>query len=884
MKNQNTQNKENLVMGILAHVDAGKTTLIESLLAFTGAIKKAGRVDHGSAFLDTDSQERQRGITIYSKIALMTTKNFNITILDTPGHSDFSCEMERTLSVLDFACLIVSALDGITGQLISIWNLLRTYNIPLMIFVNKMDQAGSDKDSAMKEIVSRLSSSCLAFQADVNSDSLQEELSLLDEELLEKYLSGSPIERTDISKLIMGRKLFPVLFGSALHSQGIDNLVSIIDSYVTPNTPGPEFSASVYKISRENGLRLSWMRIFGGSLKIRDEINGSKIGEIRLYNGKKYSLISEAGAGQIVACPGIPGLKAGDSLGALSNNKPSSPLIMPTETTEILLPEGYDVHAAFLQISEIGEEEPSLSVSHETDTNKIYVSMMGQIQGEILKNTLLERFNLSVSFGPPKVIFLETIKSPVIGVGHFEPLRHYSEVQLLIEPAERNSGITIDSICPTDLLSLSWQKQIISSLLSYPHRGVLTGSRLTDVKITLLSGKAHIKHTEGGDFREAALRAVRQGLMQAENILLEPFVSAAISLPTSFLGRVMSDLSQMGAEISPPEIFGDKAEIKAAISQTAFSGYEKIFTGYTSGHGTITKNFSGYSPSPNPDKIILESNYDPERDLSNPSYSVFCMHGAGTVVPWDKVFDYMHLPLFTDSAKNNQDILFDPIDDLINTKGYNLSETHEIPEERTFKEIESERRAFDQELKDIFERTYGPIKPEERTDKQKKKPPKKIDGSDYVPPKTPKSKKSNTKEYLLVDGYNIIFAWEYLRQLAMDDIKAARDRLMDDLSEYSHISGKAIILVFDAYKVNGGKEKIMKYGSIDVVFTKEAETADLYIEKTTHSLKKKTDKISVASGDGLIQLIILSSGAIRVTPMGLYDAMMREKDELLNSI
>ncbi len=899
-------NRKNMVLGILAHVDAGKTTLSEALLFETGAIRKAGRVDHGDAHLDTFDLEKERGITIFSKEARFETAHRSISLIDTPGHADFSPEMERTLRVLDCAVLVISAPDRVTGQVRTLWQLLRHYNVPVFIFVNKMDQPGMDAASILETLKSELSPGCMEFYSEQNSmplpvdfenEDVKEEIAVLDESLMTSYLEGEAVDASCLPSLIKEQKLFPVFFGSALRMEGIAPLLNALDTLtVIPDYP-EEFGARVYKISRDGNTRLSWMKITGGSLKIRDIINDEKVNQIRLMSGARSDLIQEAEAGMICAVAGLTSTKTGSGLGTEKDD--ASEILQPIESCRIILPEGADPVKAYEDLRELEEEEPMLHLSYNEETRDITAEIMGEVQTEILRRLTIDRFGYPIDFGAPEIVYKETILNEVEGVGHFEPLRHYAEVHIMLSPGEPGTGVVFENKCPRDYLTVNFQRLIMTNLEEKPHRGVLTGSEITDMKITLIAGRSHEKHTEGGDFRQAAYRAVRQGLMMADSVLLEPMLSFTLEVPAGNVGRAMTDISDMAGSTGAPEMSADgsRAVLTGTVPASELKDYARTVAAYTAGEGRLSVRLKGYEPCHNADEVIEKRGYIADLDMRNPAASVFCSHGAGTIIPWDQVRNYMHIDTGwrpSDGVEEKTDIIensFAAGDDTF----YDRAEAHRArlsgdkPDNRTFKEKERDRIAFDKELQEIFERTYGPIKKRVNTEEDRPlineafDPVKK--GSAGGDPKysAAKKKAEPRKEYLLVDGYNMIFAWPELKALASRDIKAARDRLMDILSNYAGYEKENVILVYDAYKVNGGQERIERYHNIDVVFTREAETADLYIEKAAHELSKKYT-VTVATSDNVEQVIIFGAGAYRLSAMNFLEKVKKTEAEIAEII
>lgn len=863
--------KKNLVIGMLADVDAGKTTLSEAILHKRDVINKIGRVDHGNTFLDTYSIEKKRGITIFSKQAVFQTDHFNITLIDTPGHIDFSFEMERILDILDMAIIIVSVSDGITGQLKTIAKLLNYYGLPAIVFVNKMDQSGFSLTEITKELKTAFSREIIDFQSRSFSDKDFEEMAILDDGILENYLEGKNPSKTDIKNLIEKNRLIPLCYGSALKLEGIENLIEIIDEYSCQNSYGTSFSAKVFKISQDSGKRLCWLKITGGSLKVKDEVNTGKkiekIDEIRIYSGAKYKNIPEITSGTICAVTGLSEAKEGLNLGSETARKIR--LIEGVMRYKIIIPDDKDVASVYKDLLYLEDENPTLKTEIDRENNSISVELMGSVQAEIIKELVKERFFYDIDFSTPEIVYKETIASSVEGVGHFEPLRHYAEVHLILEPGEEGSGIQINSKCEENQIPVNYQKTIISALRNKKLKGVLTGSEITDIKITLVCGKDHEKHTDGGDFREAAYRAVRQGLMYAKNVLLEPYFKFEASLPEKNVGKFMHDISEMGGSFDLPENNGEFLLIKGEVPSSSYKDYSITFISYTGGKGRISVVFSGYKPCHNAEEIIKIKSYDPERDLENPSASVFCMHGVGTIIPWNKVKEYMHVDSYMDFGRRRDDL-----DEGKNGLYVNIGNE----DNRSFKDKERKRLAEDEELKQIFERTYGPIKRkiyknEERvfSYEEKKKPEVKI------------KRNAVKSEYLLVDGYNIIFAWDNLKRLAVDDIKSARDALLEKMSNYAGISGYKVIVVFDAYKVPGGERHIYRHINIDVVFTKEAETADLYIEQAAHRLGKDYS-VTVATSDAIEQIIVFGAGAIRLSAMNFLERVKAAEAEIEEKI
>lgn len=865
------EDKEKLTLGILAHVDAGKTTLAESILYLRGSIRKIGRVDHGDAFLDNYELERSRGITIFSKQARLTLGNREVTLLDTPGHVDFSAEMERTLQVLDAAVLVISGADGVQGHVETLWKLLKYYQIPVFLFVNKMDQEGTDREKLLSELKKRLDGNCVDFnQEETDYAAFAEEAAMSDEKLLEEYLESGSVDRRLLKKAIADRKLFPCFFGSALKIQGVEELLKGLETYASTSPYRKNFSARVYKISRdEAGNRLTHLKVTGGVLKVKmpltnrregleeSEIWEEKADQIRLYSGAGYQAVNEAGPGSICAVTGLSRTFAGEGLGEEAEG--NLPILEPVLTYRIELPEGTNVHETFLKLLKLEEEIPELHIVWNERLGEIHAQVMGEVQIEILKSLIRDRFRLDVEFGDGNIVYKETILEPVEGVGHFEPLRHYAEVHLLLEPAERGSGLSFDTVCSEDVLDRNWQRLILTHLEEKKHLGVLTGSEITDMKITLLTGRAHIKHTEGGDFRQATYRAVRQGLRKAKSILLEPVYEYRLEVPADLVGRAMADIQRMNGKFSGPELEEETAVLTGTAPVSAMRGYPREVTAYSRGRGRISVALSGYEPCHNGEEIAALSGYDPDGDMENPTGSVFCAHGAGFVVDWDQVEDYMHL----ESAWGNGGEKTEP---------EGLPVTESIRRQRA---AEAETYASEEELKAIFERTYGPVKKERGSFEKRVR----RSSSDSVSAYRPVKKEMPQEQYLLVDGYNIIFSWEDLNELSRVNMEGARSKLADLLCNYQGYRKCHVILVFDAYKVEGNHGEVVKYHNIHIVYTKEAETADQYIEKTVHAIGRKYG-VTVATSDGLEQVIILGQGARRLSARGLREEIEAASTEI----
>ncbi len=851
-----------LTIGILAHVDAGKTSLAESILYTSGNIRELGRVDHKDAFLDTFALERERGITIYSKQATFKTSNYEITLLDTPGHVDFSTEMERTLSVLDYAILVINASDGVQGHTETLWRLLKRYKIPTFIFVNKMDLQRVKQGTVMKDLKKLLSDACIDFTLDEKSNEFMESIAMSHEQLLEDYLDNGFVNPDNIVNMIRKRKVFPCYFGSALKIEGIDRLIYGIDKYSKAPSYPKAFAAKVYKISRDDqGKRLTYMKITGGSLKVKMQINQEKIDQIRIYSGDKYEGVDKVEAGSVCAVTGLNETYPGQGLG--SSSDAIIPMLEPVLNYKIILPDECNVYSMLSDLHKLEDEDPQLQIVWSEQLKEIHIKLMGQVQVEILKRTILDRFDVDVEFGRGNILYKETIESPVLGVGHFEPLGHYSEVHLLLEGNEPGRGLEFHRDCSEDKLDGNWQRLILTHLQEKEHIGVLTGSPITDVKITLINGRAHNEHTVGGDFRQATYRAVRQGLKKAKSILLEPYYDFTLTLPSEHVGRGMTDIQRMSGKFEPPEIDGEMSILTGYAPVATMMDYHREVISYTSGRGRLFSTLGGYLPCHNAEEVIEAMGYDSERDIDNPTSSVFCANGAGFNVQWDKVEEYMHLESWD---KLEEKLELDPIGQASeykkNTNNFSSSQDSWVQ---------------DKELEDIFIRTYGPIN-QKTSYSQNRLGYEKKHSKPVVEHKKSRHKKSQ-KEYLLVDGYNIIFAWDELRGLAEANMDAARDSLIDILNNYQGYKDIIVILVFDAYKVKGGVGSINVHDNINVVYTKEAETADEYIEKVTHEIADK-HHVTVATSDALEQLIIMGKGAYRLSANDLKDEINRVKDEI----
>ena len=838
---------KHICIGILAHVDSGKTTLSEGLLYASGALRKLGRVDHGDAFLDTDALERERGITIFAKQAMLTVGEREFTLLDTPGHVDFSAEMERTLSVLDYAVLVISGSDGVQSHTRTLWRLLTRYEVPTFLFINKMDLAGTDKSALMERLTQTLSAECVDFSAPPQER--DEALALCDEAALESLLERGSIDDSLISEMIKSRKVFPCFFGSALKMGGVEDFLSALARFtVAPEYPS-EFGAKVFKISRDaQGGRLTWLKVTGGALRVKAPLSyraqnqdyQEKADQLRLYSGIKFRTLEKAGAGSVVAVTGLSHSYVGLGLG--TEAEASAPLLQPVLTYQLVLPDGADAHSALTKLRELEEEDPMLRIVWDERYGQIHVQLMGKIQLEILRRRILDRFGLAVTFGEGSIVYRETIASPVLGMGHFEPLRHYAEVQLLIEPLPRGTGIQLASNLATDALDLNWQRLIFTHLLEREHAGVLTGSALTDVRFTLVAGRAHLKHTEGGDFRQATYRAVRQGLMQAESLLLEPYYDFRLEVPAECVGRAMTDLQNMGGTVDSPQSVGENTVLTGYAPVRTLRDYFTDVAAYTRGRGQLSCAVRGYETCQNQDEIVALLGYDAERDTDNPASSVFCDHGGSITIPWNEVAQHVHC----DSG-----IHFDKEE----------TEEKSAPPPRHGVGAGS-AYAADKELQEIFERTYGKVA--RRAFEPAKKPARTSLADHYDV-----TIHSEDTEYLLVDGYNIIFAWDELQRLAAQDIAAARGALIDILANYQGFRKCRVIVVFDAYKVKGNPGSVQTVHGIKVVYTKEAETADTYIERATYELRRER-RVRVATSDGPEQVIILGHGALRVSARAFH--------------
>ena len=847
--------RKQIVLGILAHVDSGKTTLSEAMLYRAGVTRRLGRVDHKDAFLDTDALEKARGITIFSKQALLTAGDTDITLLDTPGHVDFSTETERTLQVLDYAVLVVSGTDGVQSHTETLWRLLRRYHVPTFVFVNKMDLPGMERQELLAQLNRRLGEGFVDFGAE--QADRDEALALCDENLMDRMLDAGQLQDADLIPAIARRHVFPCWFGAALKLEGVDALLDGLDRYTRPAPALEAFGAKVFKVSQdEQGARLTWLRVTGGELKVKAQLTGEADGELwaekanqlRLYSGAKYTLTEAIGPGQVCAVTGLTKARPGEGLGAERDS--DLPVLEPVLSYQVLLPEGADVHAALGKLHRLEEEEPQLHVVWNETLGEIHVQLMGEIQLEVLRSLLAERFGLEVEFGPGGILYKETITEPMEGVGHYEPLRHYAEVHLKLEPLPRGSGMQFAADCREEVLDKNWQRLVLTHLEEKQHLGVLTGSPLTDVKITLIAGRAHLKHTEGGDFRQATYRAVRQGLMLAKSQLLEPWYAFRLEVPAENIGRAMSDIQRMEGTFDPPESGEETAVLTGFAPVSTMRSYPMEVVSYTRGRGHLSLTLDGYRPCHNAQEVIAAIGYEPEHDLDNPADSVFCAHGAGFVVPWDQVRSHMHV----DSGWG---------------KSTRPEQEAAVPQRRAMAYRATLEE--DAELLKIFERTYGPIK---RDPLAAFRPVQKRERPDFAAEQW-----EIAPEYLLVDGYNIIFAWDELNALSKESLDAARHKLMDILCNYQGYQKCVLILVFDAYRVPGSPGSIEQYHNIHVVYTKEAETADMFIERVTHEIGRNR-RVRVATSDGMEQIIILGHGALRVSARMFHEEVQNVEKQI----
>ena len=836
--------KKDLILGIFAHVDAGKTTLSEALLYCTGARRTLGRVDHRDAFLDTHDLERARGITIFSKQALLETKTRQITLVDTPGHGDFAAEAERVMPILDCAVLVISGTDGIQAHTLTLWKLLERYSVPVVLFINKMDLPGKGREELLAQLQQQLGQSCVDFSQ--QTDTLAESVAMCDEGLLERFLESGSVTDTDIRLLFQHRKLFPCCFGTALKLEGVDTLADILDRYApTPSYP-KDFGARVYKISRDpQGNRLTWLKITGGDLKVRTLLRYAspskdtleeKIIQLRLYSGEKFTAPEAVSAGQICAVTGLSATYAGQGLGTESAG--FAPLTQPIMSYRVELPAGCDPVVAVQKLRQLEEEDPQLQICWDERLKQIHIRIMGKVQLEILKSVIAQRFGMEVTLDTGRIFYKETIAEPVEGVGHFEHLRHYAEVHLLLEPLPQGSGLVFDSVCSTDVLDRAYQKLIMTHLSEKSHLGVLTGAPVTDMKLTLLIGRAHVKHTEGGDFRQATYRAIRQGLMQAKSVLLEPWYAFTLSVPTPVVGRAITDIRAMSGQFDSPESTGDFSTLTGLIPAAELKDYADQVAGYTQGQGQMQITFHGYAPCHNPEQVIAEAAYDPEADLENTPDSVFCDHGAGVTVKWDKVPEYMHLDSGWKPQGQETPVLL--------TRNLHIN---------------------DKELEAIMDREFGPIKRPQYTAPENRPAEEKLT---IRPPR---------QQALIVDGYNIIFAWDALAAIAKADLDAARRQLCNRLSSYAGFKKCWLVVVFDGYKVKGNPGQKLTFHNIQVVYTKENETGDAYIEALVDQIGNNYD-VKVATSDSLVQLSALRSGVLRMPARELQQELEQTEKEM----
>ena len=863
-ENKNTvplnKTSKHICLGILAHVDAGKTTLSEGMLYLSGRIRSMGRVDHGDAFLDTYELERERGITIFSKQAVFQWKDMEITLLDTPGHVDFSAEMERVLQVLDCAVLVVSAADGVQSHTMTLWRLLKRYEIPVFLFVNKMDRDDADREGLMRELRERLSEGCTDIESIYAGDEDKiESMAVCDEVMLEEYLEKGIVGKGTISRAVSERKIFPCWFGSALRAEGIAELLDGIAELSLCPAYGNDLGAKVYKISRDSqGNRLTWLKVTGGLLKVKEALPDvpGKINQIRIYSGEKYELVREAQAGTVCAVTGLEETHPGQGIGCEEASE--LPVLEPVLTYRIELPDGCDVHTMLRNLRQIEEEEPQLHVVWEEDSGEIHIQLMGEVQTEVLQQMVKDRFGVLIGFGEGNIVYKETIKAPVEGIGHFEPLRHYAEVHLLLEPGERGSGMQFLSECAEDVLDRNWQRLILTHLEEKEHKGVLTGSAVTDMRITLLTGRAHQKHTEGGDFRQATYRAVRQGLRKAESVLLEPYYEFRMELPMENVGRAMSDIQRMSGSFDGPEAENGQAVLTGSAPVSEMRGYQKEFAAYTGGFGRMFCTVRGYDICHNSEEVIGRLAYDPDSDVENTADSVFCSHGAGIIIPWYEVEEHMHVESGVKETSSGQ----------------------ELPPVTVVKPVRHTIELTQEELDAIYVRTPDPVKRKvNRRPVTVSADRTAVSGGKENTAGMSGRKRGDLEEYLLVDGYNIIFAWDDLRELSEADLAAARGKLADILCDYQGYRKCTLILVFDAYKVEGNPGEVTRYHNIHIVYTREAETADQYIEKTVRRISRKHE-VTVATSDALEQVIILGQGARRMSASGLKEEVELARKEL----
>ena len=858
-----------ICIGLLAHVDAGKTTLSEGILYRTGCLRRAGRVDHGDAFLDTDVLERERGITIFSKQAVFPLGEKEATLLDTPGHVDFSAETERTLSVLDAAVLVISGTDGVQGHTETLWNLLARHEIPVFIFINKTDLLdtaspdGEGRKAVLTSLRETFGDGCIDFSLrEEDPDAFYEQAAMCGDELLESYLESGCISDDGLRSAVAERRIFPCYFGSALKLTGIEPLLSGIDRFLPAPEYGEAFGARVFKVSRDAaGARLTFMKITGGGLSVKEELSGisggkrwkEKADQLRVYSGAKYRLAEYAAPGSVVAVTGLGRALPGDGLGFEENASP--PALTPVLTYRLILPDGVSVFDSYRKLSQLEEEDPQLHMVWNEQTGEIHLQLMGEVQLEILERVILDRFGMAVSFGEGSIVYKETILSPVEGVGHFEPLRHYAEVHLLLEPGEEGSGMQFESRVSEDDLDRNWQRLILTHLEEKEHLGVLTGSPITDMKITLIAGKAHVKHTEGGDFRQATYRAVRQGLMQAESRLLEPWYTFTLTVPNENVGRAMHDIEMRFGSFDPPEPVGGMSRLTGRAPVATMRDYQTEVAAYTKGRGKLSCRVEGYRPCHNAEEVIAQTGYNPEADLENTPDSIFCSHGAGVVVSWREAKERMHLPCMAFPSEEKEEPVSAP------------------PARFSGRSAYTGTREEDRQLEEIFRRTYGEVK---RRDFLPQNTVRQMDKAALL------DEMEQADEFLLVDGYNIIFAWEALKSQAAVNLDAARQALIDILENYQGMKQCGLIVVFDAYRVKGGKAKVERQGDVYIDYTEEAETADMYIEKVTYALGKEPRKrrVRVATSDNLEQTIILGHGSTRISSMTFYEEVKLTEDRI----
>lgn len=888
---------KNIVAGILAHVDSGKTTLSEAMLYQAGQIRKLGRVDHQDTYLDTDSQEKDRGITIFSKQAELAYADMHIALLDTPGHVDFGTEMERTLQVLDYVVLVINGMDGVQSHTETLWKLLERYGIPVFIFVNKMDMTGYDRDYLMDNIRHRLSDGCVDFLCEDSG----EQIAMCDEAMLEHFLETGANDEQDVVNAIAGRKLFPCYFGSALKNEGVSELLDGMNRYVVEPVRGEEFGARVFKIGRDDkGERLTYMKVTGGVLKLKDvltlrnsqgEESHEKVNQIRVYSGAKYDMVTQVPAGCVCAVPGLVNTYGRQGIGACLDGE--LPSLEPVLSYKVMYPTDVDAVTMVSKLRLLEEEDPQLQVQWNETAGEIYIKVMGQVQLEVVAQMVRDRFGIAITYGQGRISYKETIAAPVMGVGHFEPLRHYAEVHLLLEPMENGSGMCFDSICSEDVLDKNWQRLILTHLQEREFRGVLTGSPITDMKISITAGRAHQKHTEGGDFRQATYRAVRQGLMMAESVLLEPVYAFKIEVPQEYAGRVLADIVKMSGTMDGQEISGETTVITGHAPVYTMREYYSELTAFSRGTGRLQVDIDGYQPCHNTEEVLAERHYDPELDRFNPSSSVFCAHGAGYLVDWYDVYENMHV---------KEDPGFEISGQLGYTEdGYAM----DIPVNRPGKSV-SEMSITDEELSEIFARTFGGDYKDKdvalngrfrRTTSEYKVNGQynKSQSRDRQPGNGPLvgsrpadrgiatpgafKRRKNGEDYVIVDGYNVIFAWDTLRELSEHNIDSARGKLMDILSNYQGYMDCKLIVVFDGYKVKDNKGERFPYDDIEVVYTKEGETADAHIEKLTHELARK-HKVTVVTSDGLEQIVTMGQGAIRMSSRDFKAEVERVNEHL----